>query len=304
MTKPNTSIYEKRIIAFVDILGFSTMIKDSENNTNVQKKIKDAMTVIHNLRHDTDSILDIQISTFSDSAVISYPLSTRSAMFYILIDIIHLQLELGSIGVMIRGGISIGDLYHKDDVVFGPAMNEAYRLENKIAEMPRVVIMKDMLVLGARETLDNNPYAIESDLKDIMKCVKPGDYSDDNDSCDKGSSDNSGADLFFVDFLRQDSELTDSGVEYFMWLQEFRKCIIEGLNRYSDRSPIFQAYSNEEQTAARKVFKKYRWLIKYWNSVVADKESPMPVPDVELDEQIRFREMYESLKIRGRYPYR
>ncbi|HTG56249.1 MAG TPA: hypothetical protein VL943_08285, partial [Niabella sp.] len=46
-----------------------------------------------------------------------------------------------NLGMMIRGGITIGDLIHEENgALFGPAMNEAYRLESNSAIYPRVVI--------------------------------------------------------------------------------------------------------------------------------------------------------------------
>ena len=89
--KMNNAIYEKRIVAFVDILGFSTMIEDSKADTPLRRKIKRAMEII---RRAADSEYeDKKVSTFSDSAVISYRLQSRSSLFYLLIDVIHLQLD-------------------------------------------------------------------------------------------------------------------------------------------------------------------------------------------------------------------
>ena len=134
----NPAIYEKRIVAFLDILGFSTMVQDSKVDTEMRRKIMKAMKIIRKSGESEESEYK-KVSTFSDSAVISYPLHSNSSLFYLLIDVIHLQLMLGTIGVMIRGGIAIGDCYHDEKIVFGPAMNEAYRLENKVALWPRVV---------------------------------------------------------------------------------------------------------------------------------------------------------------------
>lgn len=134
------AVYEKRIVAFVDILGFKTIIEDSICDTSLRRKVLEATEIIHSRREGR--IVGTQVTTFSDSAVISYPLNMRNALFHTIIDIIHLQLELGNKGIMLRGGIAIGDVYHDDDIVFGPAMNEAYFLESKVAKFPRVVIRK------------------------------------------------------------------------------------------------------------------------------------------------------------------
>lgn len=76
----NYAVYEKRIVAFLDILGFSTMIEDSKADTALRRKIKRAVELIRK-----SSELDYEekrVSTFSDSAVISYRLQSRSSLFY------------------------------------------------------------------------------------------------------------------------------------------------------------------------------------------------------------------------------
>ena len=43
-------------------------------------------------------------------------------------------------GILLRGGITVGQLCHKDNIVYGPAMVEAYELESKSAIYPRVIV--------------------------------------------------------------------------------------------------------------------------------------------------------------------
>lgn len=282
----NKAIYEKRIVAFVDILGFKTMIEDSEIDIELRKKIKKAVEFIReSARTEEDSVR--KVSTFSDSAVISYRLK-ESSLFYLLLDIIRLQLGLGALGIMIRGGIAIGDCYHDGNIIFGPAMNEAYRLESKVAKWPRVVIMPNTLELALRETIDRNPYGMVYDLEEIKSLLKVDEYKIEEDD-----------DLFFVDFLRQSEELVEFGDEYYNWLRDFRQSLIDGLNRYSSANDDLEI----SKTEADKVFKKYRWLLNYWNSVVEDDEANMPVPAIDPDNQRKFRENYKKLRIKKQFPY-
>lgn len=94
----NNAVYEKKIVAFVDILGFSTMIEDSKSDTPLRRKIKKAVEMIQ--RAAESEYEDKKVSTFSDSAVISYRLQSRSSLFYLLMDVIHLQLELGTLDMI------------------------------------------------------------------------------------------------------------------------------------------------------------------------------------------------------------
>ena len=200
---------------------------------------------------------------------------------------------------MFRGGISIGDCFHDGKIIFGPAMNEAYKLESKVAKWPRVVISEDTLKEGLKATIEPNPYGIDYDLDEIKSLLKQDDYQK---NIPELSNDKDSATLFFVDFLSQPQELIHNGDEYLEWLRDFRVAIVEGLNRYSSVS----GNGNEEEISKadkERVFKKYRWLLEYWNSVVEDDEASFPVPNIDRESQVKFREMYRKLRIRKRYPY-
>ena len=290
-------VYEKRIVAFLDILGFSAMIEDSRTDTLLRKKIKQATEIIREVADSEEG--EQAVSTFSDSAVISYPLNKYSSLFFLLIDIIHLQLRLGALGIMVRGGIAIGDCFHNGSIIFGPAMNEAYRLESEMARWPRVVISEETLKKGLNATIEPNPYGIIYDLEEIKSLLKLDVYQ----KCiPEISNEMDSTTYFFVDFLSQSQELNHNGDEYLEWLRAFRVAIVEGLNRYS---PVNDVATKEGITkkAQDKVFKKYRWLLEYWNSVVEDDKALFPVPDIDRKNQIEFREMYKKLRIKKKYPY-
>jgi hypothetical protein len=46
------------------------------------------------------------------------------------------------VGLLMRGGLSRGKLYHHGQVVVGEAMIDAYRLESKVARTARVVVSR------------------------------------------------------------------------------------------------------------------------------------------------------------------
>ena len=43
-------------------------------------------------------------------------------------------------GYLFRGGITVGDIVHDDECVFGPGLVRAYELESKVAQYPRFVL--------------------------------------------------------------------------------------------------------------------------------------------------------------------
>ncbi|MGN6710117.1 hypothetical protein [Anaerocolumna jejuensis] len=265
----------ERIVAFVDILGFKNMVKDSLKSLESANSLHEALKRIFELKNHNENPTEmtslrefgVEISTFSDSIVISYPIDYEGGLFFVLMELIHLQLDLACYGILIRGGLSIGLLYHDGNIVYGPAMNEAYYLESKCAIYPRIIIKKEDIIEGIRKTRAEQN-TMEQDINYVMSCLKV-----DNDE------------WFFLDILRQYQELVDWGDEYYNWLVNIRKIIISGLNQYSN-SP--------------RVYEKYNWLKKYYNEVVTDRNARYPVPDENYCDQIGFRRSYLNLKIKKR----
>ncbi len=281
----NKAVYEKRIIAFVGILGFKTLIDDSKIDTTIRRKIKSAMEIVYEaVNKDIDSSVRM-VSTFSDSAVISYVGDEHNSLFDLLIDIIHLQIKLGALGILVRGGIAFGDCYHDGDIVFGPAMNEAYFLESKVAEWPRVVISKRTLEMAIKESVDHGTCTEKYELEEIYSCLR---------------EDEENKEIMFVDYLCQSQEIIVFGDEYLEWLRKFREAIIKGLNRYSKSNKA--QYKIKTKTDSE-IFKKYRKISAYWNSVLDDDTVLMPVPKMSREEQLEFRKMHKRLVIPKKYPY-
>ena len=139
--------YEKRVVCFIDILGFSNIIKKTTRVTDGinfdLQNIVNALDFVHN--HFSELSLDyeglIQLSQFSDSIVISFSVKNRSEMIVLFKNIKYVQVQLLSeYGILMRGGIVIGNVIHNDSLLLGPAMIDAYMLESKCAMSPRIVI--------------------------------------------------------------------------------------------------------------------------------------------------------------------
>ena len=160
--------YKNRIIAFVDILGFKNLVEDSTTNKYEFQKILDSLDRFRELKKEKEDqhyINDVKVTTFSDSLVISYPVDEKDRdidVFYsILLDLTRLQLDLLDNNVIIRGGIAIGKLRHTQNEIFGPAMNEAYYLESKVAKYPRIVVRERVIMDYLKKYVDNNPNKVK-----------------------------------------------------------------------------------------------------------------------------------------------
>jgi hypothetical protein len=136
------NIYEQRLVAFVDLLGFSALVRDSSHN-------RASWLLINNLLLQValECAFDTQIGTghpltwsqASDSLIVSCPFDPRQANI-VLFRLKQLQLTLlRQFRTLCRGGIAIGQLIHVENVFYGPAYLEALCLE-KGAKMPIIAI--------------------------------------------------------------------------------------------------------------------------------------------------------------------
>lgn len=138
--------YERRIVCFIDILGFSGMIKSttSDDIKKSQKTLDNVCEALFFLQESLNaiSIHNIKTTQFSDSIVISFPWNKDDwHMLAVFKTIKYIQIVLlYRYNLLLRGGIVIGDIIHTDKLLVGPAMISAYSLESKCANSPRIVL--------------------------------------------------------------------------------------------------------------------------------------------------------------------
>ncbi len=66
-------------------------------------------------------------------------------------------------GILCRGAITYGKLIHTDEVLFGPALTEAYILETKVALYPRVILHKDIIDLAGKAKSSHHTSELEEE---------------------------------------------------------------------------------------------------------------------------------------------
>lgn len=62
-----------------------------------------------------------------------------------------------------RGGIAVGELYHQNGIIYGPALLTAYQLESQAATYPRIVLEKDALTKSLQ--IGGNPQGCEESIR-------------------------------------------------------------------------------------------------------------------------------------------
>lgn len=130
-------IYEERCCLFLDILGFQDLIRQGK-----EQLVYEVLRGIKQLQLDSKRNSMLTVTAFSDSIVISSSLEDPWATNEVIAKACILARQLLNEGILCRGGITLGDLHHKDGIVFGPALNEAHQLESQLAIYPRIVASK------------------------------------------------------------------------------------------------------------------------------------------------------------------
>lgn len=144
---------DEYIVAYIDLLGMTNRIKTEEKQL-VMNKLYNLYTFSMKLTKDVQikENQDIQFKIFSDNIIITKKLSTnieqrKRDIRSLLMCTGHFQ-ELtasDSVGWLLRGGISIGQLFIDAAMVWGEALLKAYYLEDKVANYPRIVMDQNVV---------------------------------------------------------------------------------------------------------------------------------------------------------------
>ena len=246
--------YDMRFVAFIDILGFKDIIKHTLEGPDEYVRIKKVLNYIADIQQYNyygalaESGILKDVSVFSDSIVISYSLKTPigGALFHVLIDIVHLYIELLNNGIFVRGGISYGEMYHNQKICFGPAMISAYMLEEEKAIYPRIVIERKAIETGIRNPGSANTVNMERQY--ISGLIS-------KDKKDK---------VYYLDFLSQVDEFDDID-GYLFYLERVKKYVENEL----------------EKSYPYDIHLKYVWFAHYYNQTI-QKISPSDPNDMKI----------------------
>jgi hypothetical protein len=224
-------IYSKRYVAFVDILGFSSIVRGSARSTVQTTKLAAILKKIAN-RTDPPGIElgpddDFQAQSFSDCTVLSENASDQGLIH--LLDVLTFFAYLMANGILVRDGLAKGSLYHKDAIVFGPALLDAYALESTLATFPRILIERSVHV-------------------DFQRVVNYDELGSARREKIKLSSDGPP----FLHIFEPFRSLTENSPT---WLQE----TMQG-------SKFSIQYQLDHSIYDPRIFEKLRWLAIYWNS--------------------------------------
>lgn len=139
-----TKIFKKKFIAFVDILGFKNKVETAETGEilleticEMQKRLgtdADRTRIAGGTRCCPESKyiqfdLDFQITQVSDCVIVSCEISPAGAI-NIISYCSEVVMNLLEIGVMCRGYITTGLIYHTESNLFGTGYQKVYKYED------------------------------------------------------------------------------------------------------------------------------------------------------------------------------
>lgn len=243
-------VYEQRIVAFIDILGFKSLLNDTlDSNGNDKEVAIDEIVAVYN---EIRSIWDLDnptpgldlptsesknISIFSDCIVISFLMEKPSGVFFTLLEIKWLIMRLVSKGVLCRGAISIGKFIHTDHYLFGPALVEAYTLESKAAMYPRVILDHSVIEAGAKNRSNDHDFTEEQEyVRSLLEQDSDG--------------------MFYIDyFFKAHRELDDPVYDFPHYISSLAEIIRKGLMGSSHHSKA-------------DIRVKYSWMRERYNKMV------------------------------------
>ena len=231
-------MYEKRIIAYIDVLGFENEINKTFSNSKEKEpetiRIYDFISLLHKDFEKAGLFIDstYKVTQFSDSIVISYSKDEKASVFRILMSLLYLQMDAINYGLLLRGAVTCGPLVHDKTHFFGPAMNEAHEIEDTISLFPRILIDEEVINLAMKNPYDTNTPEYEKQcLEELLKIDFDG--------------------FYYIDYFNQGCEeiITEHGYEV--------------LPDYFNS--IYKIITNNEKNKNLRIIQKTNWLKGKYN---------------------------------------
>lgn len=270
--------YEERVVAFIDILGFKSILSDTvvKDSIDDEKKIDEIVTAYESIRDiwgldekskiiNTDNSESKRVTIFSDSIVVSFKAEEPSEVFYTLLELKWLIMRLLWRGMLCRGAISIGKFIHTEEFLFGPALVEAYLLESKAAIYPRIILDRSIVDIGVKNCAFHHTKGME--LREIESLL---DLDSDG--------------MYYIDyFFKAMTELDDPEYDFPAYIDNLGNIIRKGL----------MASSHESKAALRI---KYLWMRERYNKMVATVTSDKVINEFQSLGKHDLARYYSALK--------
>lgn len=225
----------KYLVAYIDFLGGVDLIENDKNNLNLSK-IKQIYTFVLNKAMEIEkqeTIKKIKYKIFSDNVVIASKIKMNTSLqikrsiinFFYLVALF--QIYALEQNYLLRGGITLGDLYIDKDMVWGEALVRAYKQESKEAINPRILIDNSII-----KEVFNKIYSKTNDFQKINYCI-------DNDK------------KMFLDYLS-------------ITFSDNMKPFVEKWSKNHKNKLLM--YNDKKDEESKKIYSKLEWHKNYFNN--------------------------------------
>jgi hypothetical protein len=149
--------YEEHFVAFFDILGFKDIIQGAVTEAQAIEKIQlfnDALLTGREIFHKQWSweVDEFAVKMFSDCICVSVPAKHENVDAFFK-AITYVQTTFAYNRIMLRGGVTVGRHYINEELIFGEALVEAYKLE-MTTKHPHIAVSEKLREFIMPETLE------------------------------------------------------------------------------------------------------------------------------------------------------
>ena len=241
--------YENRVVLFLDILGFKSIIDKTCNSSgeDIPENINELYNVLNSMTEDfviNEKRTSKIVTQFSDSIVISFKEDEKEGIFILFEEIQNLIVKLLSKRIICRGAISYGKLIHNKDMIFGPALVDAYETETKAAMYPRVILDKSIVDIGRKYRSYKGKMFDDKTANNVLEYLTTQNLSKDTDE------------KYYIDYFasvvrnNNNSELIKNHIE------NLRTIIIFGLKHKSPDLKVKYGWMKNKYNVMLDNFKK------------------------------------------------
>ena len=148
------------VVAFLDILGFTQAMSDAHKAGKGDEFLRRFSGIVETWypldarcrgrKGEHPSLLGAE-GIHRQNSLIGHPIRDdgEPELGQVMTDVALLQLGLANEGLFVRGGIGVGPLYMKDDIVYGIGLLDAYHGE-LTADVPCIVLSDSAVALVRR----------------------------------------------------------------------------------------------------------------------------------------------------------
>lgn len=272
----NDPDYEECLVTFFDVLGFRNLL-----HTRSGAEIRDLLSMFRRVSEgdatpptrsdEMRMISEVHAEIVSDAIVRTRTIETQyqaGPLVWELIDLLHIQIECVANGILVRGAMTIGPMHLGIDFsgpVFGPALVQAYFMEEGEVIFPRIAIHEDVIERHRQDqTLWREGHSYEDEERHLNNLLR---------------QDESG--LHYIDYLRASLDELDG--EYAGW--------IEFLGRH--KTLVESGLADNPNATVRR---KYSWLKNYHNAVIDENMTNLE-PGAMTEDGDSWEDLFKELRI-------